>query len=413
MVITVVGLGFVGLTAAIGFASKGHTVYGIEKNDGRRRQIAGGKIPFHEPGLQENLDQTLNRTFFLKKNQQEAAARSNCIFYCVGTPVGARGSADLSCLKEAVAETLSLLSPGAGTVLVVKSTVPPGTLRDQIWPMPGAYGLIPGRDVALANNPEFLREGKCWDDFMNADRLVIGAFDDRGYECVAEAYRDFEAPVERVSPTTAEFIKYLSNTMLASMISYANEMAEAASGIGDIEIGRAFQILHMDRRWEQNLMSSYVYPGCGYGGYCLPKDTQAMWYAGTQAGADMPLLHAVIQTNHHMPEKICDRLLEGAGPDVKIGILGLAFKPFTDDVRDTPAAKIIACLKERGISSVMGYDPLAEKEFLKYYTELDVNCPGNLQEVLEHCDRLAIVTAWPEFGPLCGHEKVWDFRYMR
>lgn len=413
MVITVVGLGFVGLTAAIGLAGKGHTVYGIEKNDERRTQIENGRIPFYEPGLKEYLNQTLNRSLFLRKDQRGALEESDCVFYCVGTPIGENGSADLTYLKAAVEETLSLIGKDAGTVLVVKSTVPPGTLRDQIRPMVEAHGLVPGKDVELANNPEFLREGKCWEDFMNADRLVVGAFSDRGFARVAEVYRDFEAPVERVSPTTAEFIKYLSNTMLATMISYSNEMAEAAAGIGDIEIGRAFHILHMDRRWEQNQMSSYVYPGCGYGGYCLPKDAQAMWYAGTQAGTDMPLLRSVIDTNAGMPEKICSRLLRGAGEDVKIGILGLSFKPFTDDVRDTPAAKLAACLRKRGVRTILGYDPLAEEEFKKQYPELAVECPGSLNAVTEGCDRLAIVTAWPEFEYLCGKENVWDFRYMK
>ena len=413
MVITVVGMGFVGLTAAVGFAAKGHQVYGIEKNDDRRNQIESGELPFFEPGMQEYLEQTLNRNLHMRKEQKGAAEQSDCVFYCVGTPVGENGSADLRFLSAAIEETLSLLPKNSGTTLIVKSTVPPGTLRDQVWPLVCQCGLTPGKDVELANNPEFLREGKCWEDFMHADRLVIGAFTDRGYAQAAKVYADFAAPIERVNPTTAEFIKYLSNTMLATMISYSNEMANAAERIRDVEVGRAFHILHKDRRWEQNIMSSYVYPGCGYGGYCLPKDTQAMWYAGTQAGAQMPILKAAIQTNQEMPETICDRLLSGSVKGETIGILGLAFKPFTDDVRDTPAARIIECLKRRGVTSVMAYDPLAETEFLKHYPELPVICPGSLEEVLGSCDRLAIVTAWPEFEALSSRENVWDFRYMQ
>lgn len=412
MVITVIGMGFVGLTAAVGFAAKGHRVYGIEKDDTRRARIERGELPFFEPGMQEHLVQVLNKNLFMKKEQKGAVEQSDCVFYCVGTPIGENGSADLAFLAAAIKETLSLLPKESGTTLVVKSTVPPGTLRDWVWPLVCECGFVPGEDVELANNPEFLREGKCWDDFINADRLVIGAFTDRGYKQVEGVYENFKAPIERVKPTTAEFIKYLSNTMLATMISYSNEMANAAAKIRDIEIGRAFQILHKDRRWEQNQMSSYVYPGCGYGGYCLPKDTQAMWYAATQAGAQMPILQAAIKTNQDMAETICDRLLSGSNSGETIGILGLAFKPFTDDVRDTPAARIIACLRKRGVKSVLAYDPLAEKEFLSHYPELDVCCPGNLDEVVKKSDRMAIVTAWPEFAEFCDYDNVWDFRYM-
>jgi len=424
MVITVVGLGFVGLTAALGFAVKGHEVYGIEKDDLRREQIAGGHIPFYEPGMQEQLERQLNRRLFIRADQRGCAGKSDCVFYCVGTPVGENGGADLVYLFAALKETLSLLPSGKSyfsednhypekvPVLVIKSTVPPGTMRDRVRPFVCAAGLVPGRDVELANNPEFLREGRSWEDFMQADRLVIGAETDRGFETVSAVYRDFDAPAERVSPTTAEFIKYLSNSMLAAMISYSNEMANAAAQIGDIEIGRAFHILHQDRRWEQNTMSSYVYPGCGYGGYCLPKDTQAMLCAGERAGADMPLLDAVIRTNRNMPEILSDRLLAGAGSDVRIGILGLAFKPFTDDVRDTPAAKLIACLRRRGITMIMAYDPMAENEFLRHYKDLDVECPGDLNRMIGDCDRLAILTAWPEFRVFADWENVWDFRYI-
>ncbi|MGN1417982.1 MAG: UDP-glucose dehydrogenase family protein [Acutalibacteraceae bacterium] len=412
MVLTVVGLGFVGLTAAVGFAVKGHTVYAIEKNDERRNKIESGKLPFFEPEIQENLLRTLNKNLFLQSGQKGAAEQSDCVFYCVGTPVGENASADLTHLLEAVQETLFLLPKDAKTTLVVKSTVPPGTLRDRIYPVVCEHGFTPGKDVELANNPEFLREGKCWEDFIRADRIVIGAFTDRGYAQAARVYRDFSAPVERVNPTTAEFIKYLSNTLLATMISYSNEMANAADKIHDVEIGRAFHILHKDRRWEQNVMSSYVYPGCGYGGYCLPKDTQAMCYAAAQADADMPILRAVIKTNEKMPETICDRLLEGSDEKITVGILGLSFKPFTDDVRDTPAAKIIRTLQTRGIKSIMAYDPLAQEEFFKHYPDLKVTYADSVDEMMKNCDRLAIVTAWPEFEPYCQSEKVWDFRYM-
>lgn len=413
MVITVVGLGFVGLTAALGFAAKGHRVYGVEKDAARRTLLQRGMLPFQEPVLGDILRKTLGTQFSLHGDQETSVPQSDCVFYCVGTPVGEGGSADLRYLTQAVQETLPLLDCGKHTALIIKSTVPPGTLRDCVDPLVRSLGYCPGQDLELVNNPEFLREGSCWEDFIHADRLVIGASSDRGFERAAEVYRNFSAPLFRVSPTTAEFIKYLSNTLLATMVSFSNEMANAALQIGDVEVGRAFQILHQDRRWEQNNMSSYVYPGCGYGGYCLPKDTQAMLYAGTSAGAQMPILDAVIQTNQSMPEHICQRLLDGISVDSPIGILGLSFKPFTDDVRDSPAARLIACLRQRGVQTILAFDPMAETAFARTYPELSVEYPGSMEDVANRCVRTGVVTAWPEFLPVLDHPGVLDFRYMR
>ncbi len=418
MKITVIGLGFVGLTTALGLSYHRHTVYGIEQNDDRRNRIASGEIPFFEPGLKETLDTCLGKNFFLYKDQSEVIKNTDAVFYCVGTPIGNNGCADLSYLTGAVSDTLSLYAKvdvnkrKVPLTLIVKSTVPPSTMRDVIVPLVKKYGFTCGEEIELADNPEFLREGKCWEDFIHPDRLVLGAYTDRGHKILDNIYSGFTAPRMYVNPTTAEFIKYLSNTLLATMISYSNEMANAAYDIGDIDISKAFQILHMDRRWENNSMSSYVYPGCGYGGYCLPKDTMAMYYAGTDFGTLMPILDSVIKTNENMPKNISDRLAKGMGPDNMIGILGLAFKPFTDDVRDTPAMKVIRELINQGVSKIIVYDPLAMDEFKKAYPMLDIIYASSAEEVIALSERVAVVTAWPEFAAYKSNGKVMDFRYM-
>ena len=178
---------------------------------------------------------------------------------------------------------------GEKLLLVIKSTVPPGTVENRVLPYLEAQGWKNGVDFSLANNPEFLREGHCWEDFIHADRVVIGCSDDWSEQKLRMLYEKLGAPVCAVSCSTAEFIKYLSNSLLATMISYANEMSEVAERIGKIDTAEAFHILHMDRRWAGAEMASYVYPGCGYGGYCLPKDTKALYALANSIGLQLPL----------------------------------------------------------------------------------------------------------------------------
>ena len=292
MVITVFGLGFVGLTTAVGFAEKGIKVYGIDVNEERTAVIREGRLPFFEPGLDEALVRNLNKTFFVTENVMQAVAESDCIYYCVGTPYGEGGQADLTYLYSAVESTLSGIQDEKFRVLVTKSTIPPSTTKEKIVPFVEEKGFQVGRQIGIANNPEFLREGYCWDDFMNADRIVLGISDSRSEEILRRLYAGFDIPVFAVSLNTGEFIKYLSNTLLATLISYSNEMSVMADTVGDIDVAGAFRILHMDKRWGGCSMTSYVYPGCGYGGYCLPKDTNAIVLPTSNPYSLFPILNA-------------------------------------------------------------------------------------------------------------------------
>ena len=397
MTITVFGLGFVGLTTSLGFAEYGHKVYGVEIDEGRLNTIRGGKLPFLEEGLDEALSRHLNHVFTPIGTDSLSAAVSESDFF------------------SAIDQTLAVRPADRYQVLVVKSTVPPSTTASKVIPHLEAQGLRVGVDVGVANNPEFLREGHCWDDFMNADRIVLGVSDERSASVLRSVYASVSVPVHCVSLNTGEFIKYLSNTLLATLISYSNEMSMVADTIGNIDVAQAFRILHEDKRWGGAQMASYVYPGCGYGGYCLPKDTNALYAVSRTAGFDAQILHHVIDTNDRMPEFIASKIARAIGDDRSqvIGMLGLSFKPGSDDVRDTPSAKIIRALLDAGYKHVIAYDPVAIDEFAHRY-DLSVKYVRSYEALLQQADSLVITTAWPEFADVRQRtdKPVVDCRYM-
>lgn len=414
MVITVFGLGFVGLTTAVGFAEKGVKVYGIDVNNERTSMIKKKKIPFYEPGLDDALIRNLNKTFYVTDDIAHAVTESDCIYFCVGTPYGQGGMADLTYLYSAIESTLNgIKDTEKFRVLVTKSTIPPSTTKEKIIPFIEEKGFKVGKQIGVANNPEFLREGYCWDDFMNADRIVLGVSDEYSEKILRELYKGFSIPMCVVSLNTGEFIKYLSNTLLATLISYSNEMSIMADAIGEIDVAEAFRILHMDKRWGNCSMTSYVYPGCGYGGYCLPKDTNAIYSLVKSLGYDAGILKNVISVNEMMPQFIASRIEKNITSKDTIGILGLSFKPGSDDVRNTPSEKVIRCLMKDGYQNILAYDPLAIDEFRNQYG-LDIEYIDTLEKVLERADELVILTAWDEFKHIPEHteKKIIDCRYM-
>ena len=267
--VSVFGLGFVGLTTALGFAETGCRVFGIDVDKERKRSLRNGTVPFHEPHMEGILNKHLNSSLFITDDILEAVKESTYIFYCVGTPYGADGSADLTYLFSAIDSTLDAIHDEKFRVLVTKSTIPPSTTAEKILPYVKRKG-DKSKFLGIANNPEFLREGHCWEDFMEADRIVLGVNDEKSQELLVELYQPMGIPIKCVTHSTGEFIKYLSNTLLATLISYSNEMAQAAETFGGIEVAEAFRILHMDKRWNGCNMTSYVYPGCGYSNDLIP-----------------------------------------------------------------------------------------------------------------------------------------------
>lgn len=413
--VTVVGLGFVGLTTALGFAEYGHKVYGIEINSDRYNTITAGKLPFLEPGLDEALTRHLGKNFIPTTDWESAIKDSDYVYYCVGTPYGEDGQADLTYLYGAIEQTLSAIHDDKFRVLVTKSTIPPSTTKQRIIPFLEEHGIKVPEKMGVANNPEFLREGHCWEDFIHTDRVVLGVSDERSEKMLQDLYANANAPVFAVSLNTGEFIKYLSNTSLACLISFSNEMSIAADVIGDIDVAEAFHILHMDKRWQNGSIRNYFYPGCGYGGYCLPKDTNAFNALTRGLGFNGPILHDIIATNDAMPEVTANRIIKAAGEDkgVCIGVLGLSFNPGSSDTRDAPSAKIIRKLNENGYHNIIAYDPVAMEEFQQYY-KLNYICKESYEEVINNADVLVIATAWSMFGNIqeLTHKPIVDCRYM-
>lgn len=414
--ITVVGLGFVGLTTALGLSSYGYKVYGYDLDQGRLEMLRQGRIPFYELHLQEALNRYALANFILAADLAQAVKDSQVIFFCVGTPSRADGSADLKYLLRAVEDVMNAIPAGAYKVLVIKSTVPPLTALEKVKPLMERHGVQVGNDIGLANNPEFLREGSAWEDFVHPDRVVVGACDERSGQAVAGLYQSFLCPVHRVSLTSAEFVKYLSNTLLASMISFANEMSLMGDVLGDVDIPGVFRILHEDRRWQgaPANMASYVFPGCGFGGSCLPKDIRALYAQARDKGFDSTWIKAIMHVNDRMKEVVAGKIMQAVMPQDTIGILGLAFKPNTDDVRETPSKDIIKILLDKGYTRIVVYDPMAMANFAREY-KFSITYANSLDDLCARAAVAVILTGWKEFA---DHQvqlkcrKVLDFRYI-
>jgi UDPglucose 6-dehydrogenase len=414
--ITVIGLGFVGLTTALGFSDKGYSVYGYDIDQKKKEMLTKGNIPFYEPYLDEKLNQHLNKGFKIVDDLQEAVDNSEVIFLCVGTPSKADGSADLGYIFDAVKSITACIKKPDFKVLVLKSTIPPSTTSESINPYIENLGFKVGVDIGLTNNPEFLREGYAWEDFMDPDRIVIGQEEDTSGQIVESIYQSFNAPIYRVSLNTAEFIKYLSNTLLSTLISFANEQSLIAKYIGDIDIKKSFQVLHLDKRWlgAPAKMTSYVYPGCGFGGYCLPKDTMALVNQALKNSYSPELLKGTLKVNETIKKFVVNDVAGKVTEIEPIGILGLAFKPNSNDIRDTPAKSIIDGLLQKGYKNIIAYDPMAIEEFKEAYS-LPIEYSPNLKSLLAKVNHVVILTAWDEF--LLNQEsikmkKVFDYRYI-
>lgn len=414
--ITVIGLGFVGLTTGLGFAKKGFKTFGIDVNTERLAKLKNHEIPFHEPYLKEVLEETVGKTFFVNISLEEAIKESEAVFICVGTPASSDGSADISHLLTAIDQILAV-EFDTFKVLVIKSTVPPSTLSKRVKPYVEEKIAGTNKQIGFASNPEFLREGYCWIDFIEPDRIVVGIDDERSKAIIEKVYEPFDTHIHFVSYNSAEFIKYLSNTLLSTLISYANEMSMIAHKIGDINIPYTFKILHEDKRWSGNpaSMSSYVYPGCGYGGYCLPKDTEALNAIALANGVETAVIKGNLKINTEIKDHLVSRIVQEIDKSASIGILGLSFKPESDDVRISPTKEIIEKLIDKGFTNISAYDPISNEVFKNEYPYLRINYFRSLDALLENTDSVVILTGWKEFKEneeKITRKKVFDFRYI-
>tara|TARA_B100000242_G_scaffold162491_1_gene116150 strand:+ start:1546 stop:2796 length:1251 start_codon:yes stop_codon:yes gene_type:complete len=414
--ITVIGLGFVGLTSALGFAENGHKVFGFEKDKEKNEMLKNDQISFHEPYLLEKLKyHKNNRNFVLSENLRESIIRSEVILICVGTPSSETGRVDLSQIKNVIKD-ISDIYFESFKVICIKSTVPPSTINSEIIPYLNQLKKDFKNNLSIVHNPEFLREGYAWKDFINPDRIVIGSDDEQSKLIMNKIYKNFNAPIFNVNITTSEFVKYASNTLLASLISFSNELEMIAYSIGNIDIKKSFEILHKDSRWSghPSLMSSYVYPGCGFGGYCLPKDIRAMIYKSQENNHDPKLLKEIIEINTKIRKFLLKRIINFISLEDKICILGLSFKPNSDDVRDSPSAWIIKDLIDKGFKNIIAYDPIAIDNFQNLY-KFKIEYCHDFKKAVNESSIIILATAWEEFKKVKiqkTSQKIFDLRFF-
>lgn len=388
MNILVVGTGYVGTTTALVFAELGWKVTGLDTDAHKIHQLEKGVLHFYEPGLEEMLSKHL-RTGNLQftTNKDNAIQGNDVIFICVGTPSRPDGSADMQFMKQ-VAEDIGLRMNGYKLV-ITKSTVPVGT-QEQVTAWIQA-AQIQSEPFDVASNPEFLREGKAWTDALNPDRVIIGTTSMRAANLLQTLYQSVKCPVIVTTPRTAEFIKYASNAFLATKISYMNELAKLCDQLG-VNVKDVANGMGLDPR----IGLSFLQAGIGYGGSCFPKDVSALIHAGKQNRTELHILENVVyvnQTQHlYLLDKARERL--GSFANKKIVILGLAFKPDTDDIRDAPALRLIGSLS-REQAQVFVYDPIAKLP--KELQSGTVVMSTLLEEAMQDADAVFLCTEWPIF----------------
>jgi UDPglucose 6-dehydrogenase len=409
MRIAVIGTGYVGLVSGVCMAEAGHHVVCVDVDPNKIATIRSGKPPIHERDLAGLLQKHIGTKLHATTDLVDAVTGSELSLIAVGTPF-TDGKIDLSSVRTVAQQIgMALRHNSQYHVVVVKSTVVPGTTENVVLPtLEAASGKKAGVDFGVGMNPEFLTEGEAVSDFLRPDRIVLGGLDDRSIDTMAAAYESFSGvPVIRTNPRTAEMIKYASNTLLATLISLSNELANFAAGLGGIDIPAVMEGVHLSRyltteasQGEQTTaqLASFLYPGCGYGGSCLPKDTKALISRGLELGVPMRVLEAVDHVNNEQPEKMLHILRrhfpEFAG--LRVCVLGLAFRPGTDDMRESPAIPIVRQLLSAG-ADVRAYDPIASETARIVFAELSVKLCENLAEAVEDVDAILLVTRWDEF----------------
>jgi UDPglucose 6-dehydrogenase/GDP-mannose 6-dehydrogenase len=386
----------------------GHHCTCVDVDASKVHRINLGVAPIHENGLDALLGRHVGSRLTATTELPAAVRDSDVTFIAVGTPFDGTWI-DLSYIREAARQIgVALRSKSSYHVVVVKSTVVPGTTDDVVRPiLEEASGKRAGIDFGVGMNPEFLTEGVAVSDFMEPDRIVLGGLDESSIAVQRAVYAPFSTtPTLATNNKTAEMIKYVSNSVLATMISFANEMGNLCEGLGDVDVTDVMEGVHASRYFTQTLddgrrikapITSFLWPGCGYGGSCLPKDTKALSAHGAAKGVPMPLLDAVIQTNLAQPARML-ALLEKHFPSlsgVRIGVLGLAFKPDTDDMRESPAIPIVNMLLARG-AWVQSYDPVAQDTARAALPDT-VQLVDSLEAALTNIDAAVLITRWDEF----------------
>jgi UDPglucose 6-dehydrogenase len=399
MKISIIGTGYVGSVTGICFAEMGHQIFFVDIDQMKLNAINSGKSPVFEPGLDDLLVKNRNK-ISTTTDISEAVHQTDLTMICVGTPQKTDGSSDLRFIIDAAhAIGKALVKDKKYHTVIIKSTVLPGTTNNIVQPiLEEESGKEATVNFGIGSNPEFLKEGSAVQDFFHTDRIVIGANDPKTKKTLEDLYKPFNAPIFATDIKTAEMIKYVSNAFLATKISFSNEIGNLCKMNG-IDTYEVFRGVGMDSRINPHFFRS----GIGFGGSCFPKDIQALISFAESRGIETRILKAVIKTNDDQPQKLITLLKKHINiHGKKIGILGLSFKPDTDDIRESRAIPVVLSLLEEG-AQILAYDPMAMPEFVKIFPQ--ISYAKNSKEVLE-TDALIIITEWNEFFDLDYREKI-------
>jgi UDPglucose 6-dehydrogenase len=395
MRVTMIGTGYVGLVSGACFADFGHTVCCIDKDVGKIERLRAGVMPIYEPGLDQLVAQNVREgRLSFATEAAEAVREADAIFIAVGTPSRrGDGHADLSYVHAAAREIAGLMD--GFTVVVTKSTVPVGT-GDEIERI--IRETRPDAQFAVVSNPEFLREGAAIDDFKRPDRVVVGTDDPRAREVLTELYRPLylnETPIVFTTRRTSELIKYAANAFLAMKVTFINEIADLCETLG-ADVQHVARGIGLDNR----IGSKFLHAGPGYGGSCFPKDTLALVRTARDAGAPIELVETTVRVNDERKKKMAAKVAEAVGGDLRgkrIGVLGLTFKPNTDDMREAPSLEILPALQTMG-AQIRAFDPEGMHEAQALLP--GVEFASGPYDAVEDADAVVILTEWDQFRAL-------------
>jgi len=391
----VVGTGYVGLVTAVGFASKGHRVACVDCDHAKVEQISEGKSPLYEVNIEEMLSKCISDKGSLRATTDyNEIFKSDIVFICVPTPCNSENDIDLTHIVDSATQIGMLLSKiDTYPVVVVKSTVVPGTTEEIIIPALERHSSKKaGKDFGIAVNPEFLQEGKAMECFINPARIVIGEHDRRAGDILEELYRDFRCPIVRTNLRTAEMIKYASNAFLATKISFINEIGNLCKSL-EIDVYEVAKGMGYDPR----IGNQFLNAGIGFGGGCLPKDLEALIFRARELGYKAELLESVSKLNRGQPSKLVDlasKRLDTLENKI-VAVLGLSFKANTDDIRGAPGLKVIADLLRHG-AIVRVYDPKAMPN-AEEVLSANVEFCNSVPDAIAGSDCVIITTDWDEF----------------